>query len=229
MSDFSSAINLICKYEGFNEKAYPDPVTGAEPYTIGYGTQFYPDGSPVKKSQLCSKEKALEYLFHEVNLIDAQLAKLNLGLNRSMQQALISFVHSIGWEPFLYSSIIDHLERDDLKGVAEELGRWVYDSDHQLIGNLLERRKEEVDLLLAETEVIGCLETEILMTAFRSYTAAPHQVKAIRELEKSINPYLLSAFANKFKIDEDPWGGYTNDIDSWDDYLNEDFNTIFDR
>ena len=45
MADFSFAVNLIRKYEGVHEKAYPNPTTGKEPYTIGYGTQFYPDGS----------------------------------------------------------------------------------------------------------------------------------------------------------------------------------------
>ena len=60
MADFSFAIDLICKYEGFNEKAYPNNVTGKEPYTIGYGTQFYPDGTPVKAGQLCTKHKAYE-------------------------------------------------------------------------------------------------------------------------------------------------------------------------
>ena len=66
MADFSLAINLIRKYEGYAEKAYPHPNSGEEPYSIGYGTQFYPDGAPVKKGQRCTKEKALEYLFNEV-------------------------------------------------------------------------------------------------------------------------------------------------------------------
>ena len=53
MADFTKAINIICKHEGYKEKAYPDPVTGKHPYTFGYGTQFYPDGSPVKSGHLC--------------------------------------------------------------------------------------------------------------------------------------------------------------------------------
>ena len=113
MSDFSHAVNLIRKYEGFSEKAYPDPDSGGEPYTIGYGTQFYPDGTPVKQGQCCSKQKALEYLFHEVQIIDIQLSKLNLGLDDHMRQALISFIHSVGWESFLYSSIVDLIEIDN--------------------------------------------------------------------------------------------------------------------
>ena len=68
MSDLSHAVNLIRKYEGYSEKAYPDPITGEEPYTIGFGTQFYPDGSPVKRGQCCTREKALEYLAKAVDL-----------------------------------------------------------------------------------------------------------------------------------------------------------------
>ena len=58
---YQDAISIIKAFEGFNEKAYPDPVTGSDPYTFGYGTQFYPDGSQVKQGHCCTKEKALEY------------------------------------------------------------------------------------------------------------------------------------------------------------------------
>jgi hypothetical protein len=39
MPDYLPAINLICKFQGYNEKAYPDVETGGSPYSIGYGTQ----------------------------------------------------------------------------------------------------------------------------------------------------------------------------------------------
>ena len=41
---------------------------------------------------------------------------------------------------------------------------------------------------------------QILLKAFRNYAAAPHQVRAIRELEHHINPYVLSVFANNFSL-----------------------------
>lgn len=211
MSDLSRAINLIRKYEGFNEKAYADPHTGAEPYTIGFGTQFYPDGSPVKKGQRCSQEKALEYLFHEVNVIESQLLCLNLGLDDSMRQALVSFIHSIGWESFLYSRIIDCLEIEDFSGATEEIGRWIFDQDHKVIGGLLDRRREEMNLFLQEVDANPWASTEILLTAFRNYTAAPHEVRAIRHLEESISPYILSEFANNFRIDDNHWDDFDNE------------------
>jgi lysozyme len=211
MSDFSAAINIIRKYEGFNEKAYADPTTGGEPYTIGYGSQFYPDGSPVKKGQCCSKQKALEYLFHEVSVIDTQLLKLNLGLDDSMRQALVSFVHSIGWEPFLYSRVIDAIEHEDFCGATEEMGRWIFNEEHKVVGGLLDRRREEISLFLQDIDANPWSSTEILLTAFRNYTAAPHEVRAIRRLEENISPYILSQFANDFCIDENPWSDFSHD------------------
>ena len=205
MSDFSAAIELIRKYEGYNEKAYPDPTTGGEPYTIGYGTQFYPDGSPVRRGHLCTKRKALEYLYHELEVLDTELKKLNLGLDDCMHQALLSFSHSVGWNSFLYSNIIDCLEREDWRGASQEIPKWVFDQDHKMVGALLHRRQEEVALFLRQVNDNPWISTEILLTAFRNYSAAAHQVRAIRMLEESINPYTLSEFANNYKIDEDPW------------------------
>lgn len=208
MSDFSAAIELIRKYEGYNEKAYPDHSTGAEPYTIGYGTQFYPDGSPVKRGHLCTKRKALEYLYHELEVLDNELKKLNLGIDDCMHQALLSFCHSVGWNSFLYSNIIDCLEQEDWRGASEELPKWIFDEDHKMIGSLLHRRQEEVKLFLREVNDNSWVSTEVLLAAFRNYSAASHQVRAIRMLEENINPYVLSEFANNFRVDEDPWDGF---------------------
>ena len=96
MHDFSSAICIIKKYEGFNERACPDPATGAEPYTIGYGSEFYPDGSPVLKGQLVSRKKAFEYLLAELDVIEGELDALKLDLDPHMKNALLSFIHSVG-------------------------------------------------------------------------------------------------------------------------------------
>ena len=203
MGEFREAVELIRKYEGFSEKAYPSGDDGS--YTVGYGTQYYPDGTPVKQGQWCTKEKALEYLFQEVKTIRSLLDDLHLNLDYSMEQALISFVHSIGWTPFLYSSIVDAIERDDLAEAAEEMMSWIFDKNHDVIGGLLDRRREEVALFLREIDGNPWASTEVLMTAFRNYSAAPHQVRAIRALEENINPYVLAEFANNFRIAESPW------------------------
>ena len=200
MADFSFAVNLIRKYEGFHEKAYPNPTTGKEPYTIGYGTQFYPDGSPVKMGQRCTEQKALEYLFNEIDVIYRELLKLNLNLDNHMIQGLISFIHSIGWEPFLYSNIIDCLESDSYSGVCEEISRWIFDENYQLIGGLLDRRREEINLFLNQIEIPHYPSPEILLKAFEEFTGSQNQIEAVRILEQKINPYTLSEFSNNFRF-----------------------------
>ena len=218
MADFSSAINLIRKYEGFSEKAYPDPYTDKGAYTIGYGTEFYPDGTPVKRGQLCTKEKALEYLFNEIEVIDSELSKLQLPLDSYMNQALISFIHSVGWEAFLYSQIIDCIENENFAGVCEELGRWIFDEEYQVIGGLLDRRKEETRLFLTEIHTNDWKTSQILLNSFRTFTGTPGQIRAIAKLEESINPYILSEFANGFRID-------INNLEGYPDY---DFSNLLD-
>jgi lysozyme len=203
MSDLREAITLIRKYESFNEKAFPTDEEGT--YSIGYGTQFYPDGSPVKKGQWCTKEKALEYLFCEIKAIRDLLSDLNFHLDGCVEQALISFIHSVGWKPFLYSTIVDCINHDDWAGVAKEITRWIFDKNHRVIGGLIDRRREEVELLLREIDDNPWTSTEVLLKAFCNYTAASHQVRAIRKLEENINPYVLAEFANSFAVNENPW------------------------
>jgi len=200
MADFSLTVNLIRKYEGFSERAYPDPNSGVAPYTIGYGTQFYPDGAPVKVGQRCTEEKALEYLFNEIHVINKELSKESLNIDSYMRQALISFIHSVGWESFLYSQIIDCIENENFAGVCEELGRWIFDEDYQIIGGLLDRRKEEIKLFLTEIHTNDWKSSQILLNAFRTFDGSPGQVRAIKKLEDSINPYILSDFANGYDV-----------------------------
>lgn len=206
---YQDALSIIKAFEGFSEKAYPDPVTGGDPYTLGYGTQFYPDGSQVKQGHRCTKEKALEYLLYEINVIADELDKLNLGLDLHMKQGLISFIHSVGWDSFLYSAIIDYCENENYPLAAQEFGKWIFDAEHEVIGGLLDRRRQEISLFLDTGNIGG----EILLKAFRNYTASSSQVAAIRQLEAEINPYALSAFANKFNADN------TGDFDISEDDL----------
>lgn len=202
MSDLARATAIIKKYEGFSEKAYPDHCTGAAPYTFGYGTQYYPDGIPVKQGHCCTERKASEYLAHEIEIIKDELSKLNLGLDAYMENALVSFVHSIGWEPFLYSEIIDHIEIENWGAAAEEITHWIFDPFYKVVGGLIDRRREESRLFLAGLKNIPIEPGEILLTAFRDYIASPNQIRAIRQLENNSNPYVLAEFTNLFQNQE---------------------------
>ncbi len=203
MYPYTEALLIIKTFEGFNEKAYCDPDTGSNPYTIGYGTQFYPDGSPVKKGQYVTRTKALEFLKHEIEIISTQIEILNLGLDQSQICALSSFAHSVGWETFLYSNIIDTLDEEDYSETINELSCWIFDNDHKVVGGLIDRRRHEVQLFMREQGEIVTSSKDILLKAFREYTASKEQVAAIRELQEHISPYALSNFANDYEDDSE--------------------------
>jgi len=211
MYPYSEALKLIKTLEGFNEKAFADPLTGGVPYTLGYGTTYYPDGTPVKQGHRCTKEKALEYLLYEVRVIADELEGLNLGLDQAMENALISFIHSVGWKPFLYSNIIDHCENENYVAVSQEINKWIFDEKHKVIGSLLDRRRKEARLFLEEQYESMVSGDDILLAAFRNYEASGKQVKAIRELQERIDPYTLSEFANNFNSNEENIRDFTEE------------------
>ena len=201
MSSFPTAFELIKKYEGFNERSFPDISTGEAPYSIGFGTQFYPDGQQVSKGQMCTYKKAEEYLTHELKDIKELLCKEDLDLVPAMEEALISFIHSVGWNSFLYSDLLDYIEEKKWDNVAEEIYRWVFDSEYNVISNLLHRRREEINLFLSGVYKENMLFSgKLLLSAFSTYTGKPNQVRAVKRLENSIHPVLLANFINEFKL-----------------------------
>jgi hypothetical protein len=48
------ALPLVKEFEGCRLTAYPDPESGGEPWTIGWSTTTYDDGSPVKAGDTIS-------------------------------------------------------------------------------------------------------------------------------------------------------------------------------
>jgi len=198
--NFGPAEYIIKKYEGFNNKAYSDPLSDGA-WTIGFGTQFYSDGSPVQQGHRITREKADEYLLDELHVIELDLLDLNLRLDDAMVQALVSFIHSVGWSAFLYSNIVDAMDRGDVTAAVEEINKWIFDEDHKAVGGLVERRMEETTLFLSDLDdYFAPRIPNFLLKAFRDYEASAEEVQAIRRLESSISPYVLAEFANSFGL-----------------------------
>lgn len=92
-----AGIDLIKSFEGLVLKAYPDPASGNEPWTIGYGTTIYPNDNKVKKGDTCTKEQAYDYLVHDINDFAKQITPLiKQPLNDNQFSALVSFAYNVG-------------------------------------------------------------------------------------------------------------------------------------
>lgn len=93
------ARKIIKQFEGCVLKAYPDPETGGDPWTIGFGSTTYVDGTPVKKGQTITMEVAESLLKVKIErmyqILSKRIPRWSL-LNSNQQAALISFTYNCG-------------------------------------------------------------------------------------------------------------------------------------
>jgi GH24 family phage-related lysozyme (muramidase) len=94
------ALPLIREFEGCELKAYPDPETGGEPWTIGWGNTTHFDGSRVKPGDTITQAVADQMLDNYVRNMLAPALAQRIPTWRQMsarqQAALISFGYNVG-------------------------------------------------------------------------------------------------------------------------------------
>lgn len=150
-SSTQSGLNLIKQFEGFRAEAYPDPHTGGDPWTIGYGTTIYSFGTHVKKGEKISEEMAIDELNHYVSTrIGPALEKLPFykDFTEPMIGALESFAYNLG-EGFYgakgFETISRRLREKDWKNMRSALMLYVNPGSNVTEG-LKRRRAAEADL-----------------------------------------------------------------------------------
>jgi len=97
-TDLADAIQIIKEFEGCHLSAYPDPLSGGDPWTIGYGTTRFPDGSAVQRGDKINVIEADMLLRLEVDRIADRLRAIPHWASMSDPQrcALISFAYNLG-------------------------------------------------------------------------------------------------------------------------------------
>jgi GH24 family phage-related lysozyme (muramidase) len=98
-SDLAGAIALIKEFEGCHLSAYPDPLSGGDPWTIGYGTTRYQHGGKVQRGDKINVIEADLLLRQEIDRIAAKLAGTVphwKAMNDNQRSALVSFAYNLG-------------------------------------------------------------------------------------------------------------------------------------
>ena len=147
------ALPLIKEFEGCKLTAYPDPETGGEPWTIGWGTTRFYDGAAVKQgdriSQALADDLLLARLEHDANELAAALPPQSWqALNVNQRAALLSFSYNSG--PYWYGStgyttLTAHISRQEWSKVPAALMLYVNPGGPSEAG-LRRRRKAEAAL-----------------------------------------------------------------------------------
>jgi lysozyme len=150
MTPSSAAVDIVRRFEGFRSNAYADPGSGGEPWTIGYGTTVYPDGSKVCKGDQCTQEAATQWLYYELNAKAVAIsAMIKVPLQQCQFDALCSFAYNVGTAAFDHSTMRELINAGMFKDAADQFPRWTLASGKVLPG-LMERREAERALFLGE-------------------------------------------------------------------------------
>lgn len=138
-------IDLIKSSEGLRLTAYPDPATGGEPWTIGYGTT-----RGVKPGMKITATQAEEYLKTDVGRFEPELARLvKVPLTQHQWDALMCFVYNLGSANLASSTLLKLLNAGDYARAADQFPRWNKAAGKEMPG-LTKRRAAEQALFLSK-------------------------------------------------------------------------------
>jgi GH24 family phage-related lysozyme (muramidase) len=147
---YAAAVVLIAQFEGFVDHAYPDPASGGEPWTIGYGFTSI-QGRPVQPGDTISEAEAKQQLASGVEACGKHLAGTipNWAAMAADQRcALISFAWNLG-EDFYgsdgFNTISERLRDHAWADVPAALELYC-DPGSSVSAGLLRRRQGEGDL-----------------------------------------------------------------------------------
>ena len=145
------ALPLVKQFEGCRLTAYPDPETGAEPWTIGWGSTCDSQGRPFKEGDRISQELADALLTGRLERDHRLLAQRIPGwaeLSTNQQAALLSFTYNCGPAWFGskgFTTITKVLQSGELEQVPAALMLYVNPGGPSEAG-LRRRRKAEAAL-----------------------------------------------------------------------------------
>lgn len=147
--------SLIEYFEGLSLKAYPDPATKGEPWTIGYGHT-----GGVKPGDVCTKEQAQKWLLADCQTALAAIKKyVKPTLTQGQTDALVSIIFNVGIGAkgirdgiiFLrsgeFSTLIKKLNNNDFSGCADEFLKWNKAAGKPMAGLTTRRSAERKQFL----------------------------------------------------------------------------------
>ena len=144
------ALAIIKEFEGCRLEAYPDPGTGGEPWTIGWGST----GPGIRPGTVWTQEQADAALLEDVRQFHhgmVTVLPMAVEWSGNRQAALTSFAYNIGIGALQESTLRKRLISGDdpVQAVREELPRWNKGGNGVMPG-LVRRRAAEVALFCGE-------------------------------------------------------------------------------
>ncbi len=146
----AAGLEIVKSFEGLMLNAYPDPGTGGEPWTIGYGHTSAAGPPQVYRGLTISRTDAEEILKRDLGKYEKAVASSVTRTSTSDQfSAMVSFTFNVGPGNFQSSTLLKKHNAGDFAGASEEFLKWVYAGGNVMPG-LQRRRKAERALYRSE-------------------------------------------------------------------------------
>jgi len=146
-----AAIDLIKEFEGFEPKAYRDPV-GI--WTIGYGTtEMAGVGIDPQLGMTITQDDAERYLQLAVQKFAAKIEDMiDVPVTDNQFGALVSLAYNIGPTALAKSTVMKRLNAGDYQGAADAFAMWNKAGGKVLAGLTRRRAAERALFLKADAE-----------------------------------------------------------------------------
>ncbi len=146
----AKGLQVVKVFEGLSTRAYPDPATGGEPWTIGYGHTTAAGPPRVYPGLTITAAQAEEILKRDLNVFERAVASAVTRTPTSDQfSAMVSFTFNVGPNNFRSSTLLKKHNAGDFAGAADEFQKWVY-ANRKVMSGLVRRRKAERALYLSQ-------------------------------------------------------------------------------
>lgn len=137
-------IDLIKQFEGASLKAYPDPGTGGEPWTIGYGHT-----GGVKKGDAITQAQAEDLLRKDLIKFESGVSNaLTVETTQSQFDAMVSLAFNIGLGNFTKSTLLRKHNAKCWQCAAAQFGVW-RNAGGKVMNGLIRRRAAERELYMS--------------------------------------------------------------------------------
>lgn len=193
MQTSERGIALIEKFEGVRLTAYPDPGTGGEPWTVGYGHTSSAGAPAVTRGMTISQDQADMILRADLAVFErAVLAALARVPNQNQFDAMVSLCFNIGAGNFRSSTVVRRFNAGDFPGAADAFRLWTKAAGHTLPG-LIRRREDERALFLTPASAAAQPTQPVPIPGSTSVTLPPATASAAHF---SLWGWLKSIFSN---------------------------------
>lgn len=129
--------DLVKSFESCRLTSYPDPGTGGDPWTIGWGHT-----GGVRPGQVISQDMADTMLLRDLAKFEDGVARLiKVPVTSNQFSACVSFAYNCGLENFAGSTLLKKINGGD-PSASQEFSKWV-NANGKVMAGLVKRRAAE--------------------------------------------------------------------------------------